>query len=489
MQSASKSSRRDFVKGLLAGTGTLILGFDPVHRNWVTSARADSSVIAIPDLDGVLLTDPTAVAPYAGDFGHLIHRVPLAVLKPASVEDVAHAIKFCHENSIQVGVRGQGHSTRGQSLVQGGLVIDMATLKEVERIGPDHAKVQAGLRWKDLLAVSIPMGLTPPVLTGFVGLSIGGTLSMGGIGPASFLHGAQVNNVLELDVVTGKGDLVTCSAHEKGDLFRAVLGGVGQYGVIVRATLPLKSVPPSARNYAIAYVDTVPFFADLETLRSRGEVDGIYAQISPDGHGGWVYVLLANKFFAPSSPPNDAEILAGLHFPPPALQIQNFDTLSFDTFVDTQLAFLNSLGLLDALPHVWADVFVPSSKVSDVVQTTLAGLTPADLGPAGFVLLFPLRHVDESIAFRLPKADSVFLFDVLTSGSTTDPNYFSNEIPKARALFERARAVGGTLYPIGSTPMSKADWAEQYGLIYPELVKAKEKYDPNRIMNPGTGIF
>jgi len=83
----------------------------------------------------------------------------------------------------------------------------------------------------------------------------------------------------------------------------------------------------------------------------------------------------------------------------------------------------------------------------------------------------------------------VYLFDVLTSGSPTDPTYASTQAPKARARFEAARAIGGTLYPIGSTPMSKADWAQQYGLLYPVLKVIKEIFDPANILTPGPGIF
>jgi cytokinin dehydrogenase len=489
MQQLQRSSRRNFVKGLLASTGVLVLGFDPAHRSWVTSAFADSSTIAIPDLDGVLFTDPATLATFADDFGHYIHRTPLAVLQPASVEDVITAVKFCRRHDIQVAARGQGHSTGGQSQVQGGLVIDMSTLKAIEHIDDDHITVQGGLTWKDLLAKSVPLGLTPRVLTGFVGLSVGGTLSMGGIGAASFRHGAQVDNVLALDVVTGEGELVKCSPEREPLLFNAVLGGVGQYGIIVRAKLPVEAVPANARNYVIVYTDLATFFGDINTLTTQGKADGVYGQIGPDGHGGWVYVINANKFFATSAPPNDAEILTGLHFAPGALKTTDMDTFSFDTLVDSLIAFLGSIGLLN-IPHVWGDVFLPASRTEGFVQNTLAILTPADLGPAGFILLFPLRNLfPEAPAFRLPNESKVFLFDVLTSGSPADPNYVSTEVAKTRAMFERARAVGGTLYPIGSTPMSKADWIGQYGPVFPVLALAKRRYDPETIMTPGPGIF
>jgi cytokinin dehydrogenase len=482
-----KSSRRAFVKGSV--TGALVLGFDPSRRSWVTSALAGQPVIAIPDLDGVLLTDPTTLAAFGDDFGHVVHHIPVAVLKPGSVDDVVRAVRFCRQNGIQVAARGQGHSTGGQSQVQGGLVIDSSTLNAIEEIGTDLIRVQAGLRWIDLIAKTIPLGLTPPLLTGFTGLSVGGTLSMGGIGAASFTYGAQVENVIELDVVTGEGELRTCSLTENPLLFDAVRGGVGQYAIIVRATLPLVAVGSMARSYVINYTDAPTFFGDMNTLTVARKIDGVYAIIAPDASGGWVYQINAVKYFQPATPPNDADVLGGLNFPAAALEATSTDTFTYDTLVDSLIAFLASIGLTD-IPHVWGDVFLPASRTQDFVQSTLATLTPGDLGPAGFVLLFPIRNAfNLDLAFRLPFEEHVFLFDVLTSGLPTDPNYVPTELSKARAMFENARAVGGTLYPIGSTPMSKADWARQYSVLYPVLLAAKQLFDPAGILTPGPGIF
>jgi FAD/FMN-containing dehydrogenase len=484
------STRRSFVKGLVASTSVLILGFDPVRRSWVTSALADTPTISIPHLDGVLITDPATLATFADDFGHVIHHTPIAVLQPGSVDDVVRAVRFCLEHRIQVAARGQGHSTGGQSQVQGGLVIDSSTLNAIEHIGSNSVQVQAGIRWIDLIAKTIPLGLTPPVLTGFTGLSVGGTLSMGGIGAASFKFGAQVDNVIELEVVTGEGLLVTCSKTELPLLYNAILGGVGQYAIVVRATLPLVSVGANARSYVINYTDAPTFFSDMNKLTTAGIIDGVYALIVPNPAGGWVYQINANKYFG-TTPPDDSTVLAGLAFPPPALTAATYDTYTFDTLVDQQIAFLGSLGL-NALPHVWGDVFVPGSSTSSFVQSTLATLGPADLGPEGFILLFPIRNAfSEELAFRLPREENVFLFDILSSGLPTDTAYVPTELAKARALFDGSRALGGTLYPIGSIPltMSKADWVREYGVVYPALKIAKDLFDPARILTPGPGIF
>ena len=78
--------------------------------------------------------------------------------------------------------------------------------------------------------------LTPPVIVDTF-LSVGGTISTGGFGVTSYNQGLQVDNVQELDVVTGDGQLVTCSEERNSDLFNAALGGLGQYGIIVKVVM------------------------------------------------------------------------------------------------------------------------------------------------------------------------------------------------------------------------------------------------------------
>ena len=462
------------------------------------SALADSPLLSIPGLLGTLLTDPATLDAFADDFGHIVHHTPVAVLKPAAVEDVASAVRFCRQHGIEVAMRGQGHSTAGQSQVRGGLVIDSSTLNAIERVGDFQVRVQAGITWRDLLARIVPLGLHPPVLTGLSALSVGGTLSMGGIGDASFRYGAQVHNVLELEVVTCGGELRRCSLEENATLFNAVLGGIGQYGLIVRATIPTVPVPPMTRRYVIPYMDPNSWFAAMQTLTSRGQVDGVYTRLlppwSPQNPVGttWVYVLNANKFFEASHPPNDADIiLTPLNRPAQAVQVTDSSTFDFDVSVDENFAQLDA-GFVD-VRHVWGDLFLPATQTLSFVLNTLPTLVPADLGPGGFVLVFPVRNLfPRAPAFRLPTEANVFLFDVLTADAPKNPNpanFVSTEIPAARARFEAARSIGGTLYPIGSTPMSKADWAQQYGPEYAILKQLKDLYDPAHILTPSPAIF
>src|ERR671939_98027 len=258
-------SRRTFLRGTLAGA-IVVAGFDTGLRSWVSAAelghRATELAEDFPDFDGVLLLDEASRTAAADDFGHLVHRQPLAVLRPGSVSDVVKLVRFARLNNIKVAARGQGHSTQGQAQVEAGVVVDMATLATVHEINPTPALVDGGTRWLDLLAQTIPQGLTPPTIVDFLELTVGGTLSLGGIGSQAFRYGPQVDNVVELQVVTGEGELVSCSASQQPRLFDAVRAGLGQFGVIVGARVRLVAAPPSARLYHALYGNLGSFLAD-----------------------------------------------------------------------------------------------------------------------------------------------------------------------------------------------------------------------------------
>src|SRR3712207_2129480 len=288
--------------------------------------------ISLPGLEGVLVTDEATLTACARDYGRVVHRMPSAVLRPAAVRDVVEALRFCCDQGRPVAARGQGHSTAGQAQVESGLVIDMSTLDDIGPLQDGWVRVQGGATWGQVLSRTVPLGWSPPVVTGYTGLSVGGTLSMGGIGAASFRHGPQVDNVLALQVVTGEGELVSCSPSELPELFSAVLGGIGQYGVIVEATLALMPVAPRARYHLLGYDDADAFFADLWTLTTDDRVDGLYGQVLPGAEGSWSYLLHAVEFFSSTS--NDSALLAGLRGAPGARTVMDLDTLSFATVVD-----------------------------------------------------------------------------------------------------------------------------------------------------------
>ncbi len=482
-------SRRDVLRGAAA---VAVVGFSTSARAWVGAGATAANLHHVPPLDGQLLTDPASLAAASTDAGYLVELTPLAVLRPGSVRDIQRMIRFCRGKGIAVSARGQGHTTDGQGLNAGGLVIDMSSLATIHEITQDHAVVDAGVKWNTLVTQTVAQGLTPPVLTGYLGLSVGGTLSVGGISAAN-RQGAQVDRVRELEVVNGRGDRLRCSRTENSDLFEAALGGLGQCGIITKAKIDLIPAHAFMRVYTIDYADSSAFFADLRKLLNRGELDDTYNFGIPDGNGGFLYQLTLGKLWD-STPPNDAHLLRGLSVPPSAAQVQDVPFLNYALRVDVAIEFFRSIGLWDGVMHPWFDVFLPDDSVESYVSDVTANLTPEDVGPTGFLLLFPQRRTKKSKSMlQLPECEEwVYLFDILTAAPAPgyDAEFDARMRDRNRSLFERARDVGGVRYPIGTLTFDRNDWRRHYG--QPEWAhfnSLKRRHDPDTILTPGPGIF
>jgi FAD/FMN-containing dehydrogenase len=252
---------------------------------------------------------------------------------------------------------------------------------------------------------------------------------------------------------------------------------------------------PKVRNYYIEYQDVAAFFRDLRTLLARGELNDVYNICFPFGTN-LAYQLNAAIFFDPAAPPDNLRLMRGLSVPAAAIRFVDFDYLTYVERVD--LIYNTYMTTMDWNNKVkaWYDVWLPDSTVEQYVGEVVPTLTPTDVGPTGFVLLFPQRRAKLTRPFfRVPAVEStsdwVYLFDILTDNlvSGPDPVFAERMQQRNRLLFERARALGGIRYPIGVLPFSHEDWVAHYGEMWTELVKRKRRYDPDNILTPGPGIF
>ncbi|KAL0426889.1 UNVERIFIED_CONTAM: Cytokinin dehydrogenase 3 [Sesamum latifolium] len=235
-----------------------------------SSSPWTSSPLPSCDLPIRLRTDSDAVTAASNDYGNLVHEPPSAVLYPSSVQEIVDLIKLSNNCStpFTVAARGRGHSVRGQAMAGGGVVVEMAALSRngggirvswSPSLGY-YADVGGEEMWADVLRVGLEQGLAPVSWTDYLYLSVGGTLSNAGISGQSFLHGPQISNVLELDVITGKGDFLTCSKDMNSDLFFAVLGGLGQFGIITRARIVLQKAPTREVELLVKDLNFIPGF-------------------------------------------------------------------------------------------------------------------------------------------------------------------------------------------------------------------------------------
>lgn len=438
-------------------------------------------------LDGELVVDEAGVEEVSRDAGRYLRRTPRAVLRPGSVRDIQAMVKFCERHGVPVAPRGLANTTHGQGLVDG-LLIDMRSLNTIHEIRDDRAVVDAGVDWLTLTNAAHERGLTPPALTGFLGLSLGGTLSLGGIPPA-IQSGGQVDSVLELEVVTGTGELRQCSPTHDRELFEAVLAGLGQYGIITKATVGLGPAPDQVRGHELTYPDISDFFKDFRTLLHRAEISEIYGDWWRPGEQGDVQHLNAFTFHSQAEPPDDAHLLRGLT--PSATEVSQSDFLPHVTRIDVAVEQLRELLDWDNLAKPWLTVWLPEATVEQYVTEVVGNLTPRDIGTGGFVLLYAHRRsrlTRPSLSLPQDDAEWVYLFTVMTAGQPSTE--FANEmLARNRRLYDRARALGGTRYPIESVPFGQDDWADHYGDRWPELQALKQEHDPAGILTPGPGVF
>jgi cytokinin dehydrogenase len=478
---------------LAATAATLVVAFDPVRGVWLSRARAHDGAVALPDLDGELVFENAALEEAADDFGHIVHDMPWAVLRARSSTDVQRMVRFvfeqrrAHRHGLTICMRGQAHSTHGQAQAVGGVVIDSRGLDHIASVGPGGARVGPGVRWLDLLNATLQQGLTPPVLTDFIELSVGGTLSVGGIGGATQQHGLQVDNVLELEVVTGRGQLVTCSPRRRRALFESVLGGLGQLAIIVGATIRLIPAPSSARVYQLFYTDLARFTRDQRRALQGGRFDYLEGQVLPQPDGSYQFLLEAAAYYTPPGLPDDAALLAELE---PIEGATVIDERSYFDWQNRLAPLVQALreGGAWGVPHPWFDVFLPSDCADAFIQSVLDGLQPEDIG-GGPILCYPFPRSRLTRPFvAMPDADVVVIFGLLRFAAP-DPALVDALVAQNRVLFESARDLGAKRYAIGSVPFSPADWADHFGERFPAFAALKARFDPGGVLTPGQHIF
>ncbi len=442
-----------------------------------------------PLLDGEIRFDAPTLAAAADDFGHIVHRTPEGVVLPASDQDVATTIRWAAERGRQVAPQGRRHSVFGRAQAPAGLVIDMSALRTVHTVQSDRIVVDAGATWTDVLAATLPQGLTPPVLTEYLDLSVGGTLAVGGVGAATSRFGLQSDNVLEMDVVTGKGEQLTCSPTSNVDLFDAVRAGLGQVGVITKATLRLIPAPQHVRRFLLFYPDLPTMLRDDRRLTGDNLFNAVQGAALPAPTGGWTFRLDAVKEFS-GNPPDDDALLAGLSDDRSQVQPSTMAYLDYLTRLAMLEKALRANGQW-SFPHPWLTTFVGDATVEPVVRAELAQLAPADLGTFGQVMLSPFRRRSvTSPLVQLPSDDLCYAFNLVRIPTTDSVAEADRLMMDNRAIYDRVRAAGGKLYPASAAlPMSRDDWRSHFGSSCTQLSDAKQRYDPSTVLTPGYEIF
>lgn len=447
---------------------------------------------------GELITDDAGLEARSSDFGRMVQRKPGAVVRPKDAADVASVIRFANENGLKVATRGEAHTQTGQALVEGGIVLDLTSLNAVISVDPTGLTVtcESGVVWRALVEHLKPMGLIPRVLTNNLGVTVGGTLSVAGLGVASFKYGTQADNAVELEVVTGAGDIVVCSSTQNADLFNHVRSGLGQFAVITRATMKVRTFKPMVRRYFFLYDDLDKFMDDAKMLMSSDRCDFIESWCVPapmgfrtvgnekQTFGEWFFPLHLTIEFDPASPPDDARIIEGLNYYR-FTHVEDEPIHDFASRLDP-LFVLWKLSGYWANKHPWMESVLPWESGKEYIKNVLAMLPPASLG-GGHILLWPCKGSTSMVPlFMRPPDEWVIGFGILPG---VPKERIDMAVERLNMASEFSEMAGGKRYLSGMIHFTKEKWAAHFGEMWPVVNRMKKTYDPNRVLNPGFILY
>ena len=183
----------------------------------------------------------------------MIDRRPAAIVRAAGAGDVLHAVRLAAQHGLLLSVRGGGHNIAGNAVCEGGLMLDLSGMAAVRiDAGARRARVEPGARLADFDREAQAFGLATPLginsTTGVAGLTLGG-----GFGWLTRKYGMSVDNLESVDVVTANAELVRASKDDNPDLFWALRGGGGNFGIVTNFEFRLHPVGPNVLSGLIVF--------------------------------------------------------------------------------------------------------------------------------------------------------------------------------------------------------------------------------------------
>jgi len=450
------------------------------------SSIADPVALAAPTFTGQLLR-PTdhSYDDHRKVHNGLIDRRPALIARCRGVADVVDAVQLARTLDLEVSVRGGGHNVAGRASIDGGLMIDLSPMKGIHVDAPRRtARAQGGVLWRELNRETQLHGLatTGGIVgsTGIAGLTLGG-----GLGWLMPQYGLALDNLIGADLVLADGRMVRASADENPDLFWAIRGGGGNFGVAASLEYTLHQVGPIITGGVVAHpwaraVDVLRFFRD--TCASLPDATMLMAalQTAPDGSDAKL-VAIAGAHCG-SLEEGETAFRSLKAFGPPAIDMTGpIPYVALNTMLDP--AFPK--GAL----NYWKAQFV--TELNDEAIRALIAAFEVCPSPMSHVVV---EHF-HGAASRVPVAATactlrVVGFNVVIASQWMDPSETDRGIEWARQTFA---SLTPYLAPTRYVNYLEEDASDPvtiaYGPNLPRLRAIKAKYDPENLFRHNVNIL
>jgi FAD/FMN-containing dehydrogenase len=473
----------------MVGSPTELFGQEALSEGTVVPTAVDPLDDLRASLRGELLTSADPAYDEARKLWNgMFDKRPAAIARCAGTADVISAVKFARDNDLAVSVRGGGHNVAGKALRDGALAIDLSPMKGL-RVDPKAktARSQGGVTWGqfDRETVAFDLVSTGGVVStvGIAGLTLGG-----GIGWLMRKHGLACDNLVSVDVVTADGQFLTASESENADLFWAVRGGGGNFGVVTSFEYRLHELEPITGGIAF-----YPFAMAKDVLRFYRE----FTSSAPDS-----VEAMAGIMPGPAESPvagENAAWIAVCHSGPATegerllRPIKEFGPPVMDMIGPMSYTALQTMLDADYPPgnrNYWRSNFLMelSDEAIDIIVTRSDGLPST----AGSTLFFEHMHgavgrvgeQDTAFSNRAAKYNFTILSVWKDSGEDDKNLKWSREFGDAMKSF--ATGAGYVNY------MTENEGAERiratYEANYERLVAIKKKYDPTNFFSGNQNI-
>jgi FAD/FMN-containing dehydrogenase len=418
---------------------------------------------------------------------------PALIARCTGVADVIEAVNFAREHQLLVAVRGGGHNVAGSASCDGGIMIDLSLMKGVH-VDPQAkiAHVQGGATWGDVDRETQVWGLATPggvvSTTGVGGLTLGG-----GYGWLRSKHGLSCDNLVSVEIVTAAGQVLTANERKNDDLFWAIRGGGGNFGVVTSFEYQLHPVGPIVNLVAAAYpnektAEILPLWRDY------------MAQAPAEFSCNCLFWTIPDvPAFPPAARNRGVVILVGVHNGPVdegAAFIQPLRELA-EPLVDLsgQLPYVTVQSMFDWINpkgevyHYWKSLHLNEINeeviaiVAEQVQNRPSEWTIFDIWAIG-------GAVSQVPADATAMGDRSAPYTMVFNTSWHDPALTDKCIEWTRRFYERMRP-----YSPGSSYLNFPGFMEEEGLVekaygrnYARLAAIKAKYDPNNLFRLNQNI-